>query len=74
MICYDLVVVVVHIKMSYYQLNKDRLLEKPKYRHHNGGGKEKTFKYYEDNKEVLREKARNKYTDLSEEEKEGKRE
>ena len=60
MICYDfVVVVVVHIKMSYYQLNKDRLLEKPKYRHHNGGGKEKTFKYYEDNKEVLREKARN---------------
>ena len=30
--------------MGYYQLNKDRLLE-----YHNGGGKEKAAKFYEDN-------------------------
>ena len=32
-------------------------------------GDKKAAKYYEDNKEVLRENARNKYRDLSEEEK-----
>ena len=31
----------VHIKMSYCQLNKDRLLEQAKHRYHNDGGKEK---------------------------------
>ena len=41
--------------MSYYQLNRDKLLEKTKNRYHNGSGK-KVAKYYEDNQEVLREK------------------
>ena len=43
--------------MNYYQLNRDKLLEKGKSRYHNGCGKEKTARYYEDNQEVLREKA-----------------
>lgn len=33
----------VYIKMSYYQLNKDKLLEKAKYRYHNRGGQEKNY-------------------------------
>ena len=49
----------VHMKMSYYQLNRDKLLEKLKYRYHNGDGKENAVKYYENNKEVLKQKARN---------------
>ena len=53
--------------MSYYQLNRDRLLEKTKDKYHNGGGKEKTAKYYPNNREVLRERAKNKYRSLSEE-------
>ena len=43
--------------MNYYQLNRDKLLEKGKSRYHNGCGKEKAARYYEDNQEVLREKA-----------------
>ena len=45
----------------YYQLNKDKLLEKAKNRYHNGGTKEKTAEYYKDNKEVLKENAKNTY-------------
>ena len=44
----------------YYQLNKDKLLEKAKNRY-NGGTKEKTAEYYKDNKEVLKENAKNTY-------------
>ena len=51
----------VQIKMNYYQLNRDTLLEKAKNRYHNGSGKEKTARYYEDNQEVLIEKPRNQY-------------
>ena len=60
--------------MSYYQLNRDRLLEKSKDRYHNDGGKEKAAEYYEDNRDVvLWENPRNTYRNLSEEEKEVKR-
>ena len=45
----------------YYQLNKDKLLEKAKNRYHKGGTKEKTAEYYKDNKEVLKENAKNTY-------------
>ena len=45
----------------YYQLNKDKLLEKAKNRYHNGGTKEKTAEYYKDNKEVLKENAKSTY-------------
>ena len=37
MICYDWFF--VHIKMGYYQLNKNKLLKKAKDRYHNDGGK-----------------------------------
>ena len=49
--------------MSYYQLNREKWLEKAKNRYHNGGGKEKAD---EDNQEVLREKSTNQYRNLSE--------
>ena len=59
--------------MSYYQLNREKLLQKAKDRYHNGGGKEKAAEYYADNKEVLRENVKNKCRSLSAEEKEVKR-
>ena len=46
---------------SYYQKCRKTVLNRAK-------------EYYENNKEVLREKARNKYRDLSDEEKNTKRE
>ena len=46
---------------TYYGRNRDAILNRAN-------------KYYENNKEVLREKAKNKYRELSEEEKNIKRE
>ena len=57
--------------MSYYWFNRQELLEKAKEKYDNGG-KEKTAKYYRDNKNVIKEK-RKKYKNLPEEEKEAKR-
>ena len=57
----------------YYWFNKQELLKKAKEKYDNDGGKEKTSKYYRDNKDVLKENARNKYKNLTEEEKELKR-
>ena len=48
-------------------------MQKSKEQYDNNGGKEKTAKYYRDNKDVLKEKARNKYKNLTEEEKELKK-
>ena len=48
-------------------------MKKAKEKYDNNGGKEKAAKYYRDNKDVLKEKARNKYTDLTEEGKELKK-
>ena len=48
-------------------------MKKAKEKYDNNGGKEKTAKYYRDNKDVLKEKARNKYKNLTKEEKELKR-
>ena len=59
MICHDWFF--VHIKMGYYQLNKNKLLKKAKDRYHNDGGK------------LEWENAKNKYRSLSEKEKEVKR-
>ena len=59
--------------MSYYWFNKQELLQKAIERYDNNGGKEKAAKYYQANKDVLKEKARNKYRDLTEEEKEVER-
>ena len=63
----------VYIKMNYFHLNKDKLFEKAKNRYHEGGRKEKIAIYYENNQEVLKEKARNRCINLFEEEKEVKR-
>ena len=59
--------------MSYYWFYKQELLKKAKEKCDNNGGKEKAAKYYRDNKNVLKQKARNKYKNLTEEEKELKR-
>ena len=47
--------------------------QKAKEKYHNGGGKEKSKEYYQANKEVIREKAKIRYQNLSEEQKELKR-
>ena len=49
------------------------MLQKAEEKYHNYGGNEKAAKYYIANKDVLKEKARNKYRNLSEKEKEAKR-
>ena len=46
--------------MSYYWFNKQELLQKSKEIYDNGG-KEKAAEYYQANKDILKEKARNKY-------------
>ena len=51
--------------MSYYQLNRQEILHKAKEKY----SKEKAAKYYLQNKEALKEKARDRYRNLSEEEK-----
>ena len=56
--------------MNYYWFNKQELLKKAKEKYHNNGGKEKDAKYYLDDKDVLKEKAKNMYRNLSEEGKE----
>ena len=53
------------IKMSYYQFNRQEILQKAKEKY----SKEKAAEYYLKNKEVIKEKARNRYRNLSEEEK-----
>ena len=49
---------------------KQKLREK----YHEEGGKEKARQYYLNNKDVIKEKARTRYQNLSEEQKEPKRE
>ena len=60
--------------MSCYWFNRQKLLQKVKDRYHNGGGKEEPAAYHIANKDVIKEKARDKYRNLSEEEKEANRE
>ena len=45
--------------MSYYWLNRQQLLQKAKEKYDNGG-KEKAAKYYQANKDVIKEKEKNK--------------
>ena len=52
--------------MNYYWFNRHE-------KYHKKGGKEKASEYYQKNKEAIKEKARNKYKNLSEKEKELKR-
>ena len=51
--------------MSYYWFNRQEILQKAKDRY----SKEKAAEYYVQNKEVMKEKSRNRYKNLSEEEK-----
>ena len=51
--------------MSYYLFNRQEILQNAKKRH----SKEKAAEYYLQNKEVMKEKARNHYKKLSGEEK-----
>ena len=51
--------------MSYYWFNRQELFQKAKKRY----SKEKAAEYYLQNKEVIKEKSRNRYKNLSEEEK-----
>ena len=44
-------------------------MREAKDRYHKSGGKEKAAKYYKDKQEVLRENAKTKYRDLSEDKK-----
>ena len=49
--------------MSYYWFNKQVLLQIAKEKYDNGGKKE-AAKYFRDNKDVIKEKAKNKYRNL----------
>ena len=51
------------MKMSYYQFNRQEILQKAKERH----SKEKAVAYYSQIKEVIKEKLKNRYKDLSQE-------
>ena len=59
--------------MKHYWFNRHELLKKAKKKYDNDGAKERAVEYYKDNKDVLKEKARNRYKNLTEEEKELKR-
>ena len=59
--------------MSCYWFNREELLKKAKEKYDNKEGKEKATKYYEGNKEAIKEKARSKCNNFTEEEKELKR-
>ena len=60
--------------MSYCWFNRKKLLKNAWDIYHNKGGKQKTAKYYTANQELLREDAKNKYRNLSEEKKNKKME
>ena len=57
------------INMSYYQLNRKKLLKKAHGKYHNKSDKEKAAKYYQKNKEIVKERERSKYKMMSTEEK-----
>ena len=59
--------------MSYYWFTRQELFLKAKDKYHNCGGKERAAEYYTANKDVIKEKANNKYKNMSEEKKEAKR-
>ena len=51
--------------MSYYWFNRQELLEKAHKKYHKEGGNEKAAEYYKKSKETIKEKARNKYKNLT---------
>ena len=50
-------------------MNSEDKKEKARDKYYNGGGKEKSKEYYEANKEIIKEKAKVRYQNLSEEQK-----
>ena len=50
--------------MSYYWFKREEILQKAKERY----SKEKSAEYYKQNKEVIKERSRNRYKNVSEEE------
>ena len=54
-----------NLQISYYQKNREKLRDK----YHNHGVKEKAKEYYQNNKDIIKEKARIRYQNLSEEQK-----
>ena len=59
--------------MSYYWFNRQELLQKAKKKYDNGG-KEKAAEYYQVIKDVIKEKANSKYKNVTEEEKDARKE
>ena len=59
--------------MSYYWFNRKNLLKNAWDKYHNKGGKQKTVEYYRENADLIRLEAKNKYRNLSENEKNKKR-
>ena len=64
----------VNIKMSYYWFKRQGLLQKAGKKYHSCGGKGKYAEYYKNDKDVIKEKADNKYNNLTNEKKEAKKE
>ena len=58
--------------MSDIGVNNDKK-QKLRMKYYEGGGKEKARQYYLNNKDVIKEKARARYQNLSEEQKQAKR-
>ena len=54
-----------NIIMSYYWCNRQEILQEAKKRY----SKEKAAEYYQQNREVIKEKSRSRYKNMSEEEK-----
>ena len=59
--------------MNYYWFNRQELFKKTGEKYHNCCGKEKAAEYYQVTKDIIKQKANNKYNNLAEEEKEPKR-
>ena len=55
--------------MGYYNKNREILLKKAYGKYHNKGGKKRAAKYYLEKKEEIKKKERNKYKNMSEDEK-----
>ena len=60
--------------MNYYWFNGVEILQKTKEKYNTCGSREKSDKYYRKNKDVLKEKTKNKYKNMSEKEQEAKNE
>ena len=46
--------------MNYYRKNRETLFKKAYDKYHNKGGKERAFKYYQDNKKEIKKKEKSK--------------